>query len=245
MRFYSSSRIASLAACLSFLVFAGCSDELISEEQPDDNSALNEEDVQQANRYDFSTPEEYVLEYVKLYKERSANYSSDSCTEVPGRFSEGFKSELESLTTIVLDPSISDEERIGYAEDLNSIRESICAPDVFGSNFTLIVEELMSSFPYLSNLDDEGWRALVDNALAGVAAKTTDCEEKCNNHYVLETLSLAGKALAAHAGCAALTGPLAPACIVGVGIWHLADQLILENDLDDCLAACLEQDPPA
>ncbi len=173
------NRVILVLLIAGFVLVAGCSDELISEEQPDNSSVLSIEDVQQTETYDFSTPEEYVREYVRLYEERFANYSSDSCTEVPGNFSEGFKSELQSTLTMVRDPTLSDEERIGYAEDLNSLREAICAPDVLGGNFTLIIEELISQFPHLSELDYEEWKVFLDNALVEVAAKTTTCEEIC------------------------------------------------------------------
>ncbi len=68
----------------------------------------NQNALNNHQKYDLNTSEEYIREFVLVYKKAlETNTPGIGCTEVLGRFSENFESELIRLRKIVTDESIA------------------------------------------------------------------------------------------------------------------------------------------
>ena len=199
----------------------------------------NQNALNSHQKYDFSTPEEYIREFVLVYKKAmETNTPGVGCMEVLGRFSESFKSELIRLRKIVTDESIAPKERTKYIDDLNSLLSLVCAPSFQSEIFSSIVSEMLLTFPHLSMMSSEEWQKFVQSAIISSSAKTGLCQERCEKRYTVAAAQTIALSIVMATGCTALSGAAAPVCAAGVLLWYHSSMSGHLLDMNDCLAKC-------
>ena len=215
-----------VSMCL--FLFVGCSDDSLV--------IMDQFEQEKTKQYDFDTPEEYMQAYVDKYLLMSENLSSN-CVESPGRFSDEFKTQSESLllrSEAHVDGPLDDDNLL---DDLEKHLASICVPNPRDEVLMNIVAEMVEKFPHLNAMNQDEWMTFAVDACADKAKAFKQLGD-CETDYALELASLSGLYVAMMASCAA-TGPFAVACGVGVSVWYAAGALDANMTYNDCVEAQL------